>query len=91
MKKSNENATINFEPEVISEKAEVKFSKVTNATGNVVYGSIKKDAVEVGTISYSEKDNYLITSLRPLDSLTAEERETIHANVMGWINECLEA
>ena len=45
----------------------------------------------VWRISYSEKDNYLITSLRPLDSLTAEERETIHANVMGWINECLEA
>lgn len=91
MNKRTENATITFDPEVINEHTSVTFTKITNANGCTIYGKIEKDATEVGSISYETKGNYLITSFKPADRLTQEEKQTIYEAVPGWIKEVEEA
>ena len=67
------------------------FTKITNANGCTIYGKIEKDATEVGSISYETKGNYLITSFKPADRLTQEEKQAIYEAVPGWITEVEEA
>lgn len=87
MKKVSENATVTFEPEVINEHTKVTFSKVSNAKGVTVYGKVEKDNAEVGSITSDESGNYLITSLKPVGKLSAEEIAAVYQNVPAWIEE----
>lgn len=90
MRKTSENATITFEPEAVSENCKVTFTKISNANGKTVYGKVEKNNAEVGSISYEQKGNFLITSLKPADRLTKEEVATIYQNVPTWVNEVLD-
>ncbi|MBQ8066539.1 MAG: hypothetical protein IJ200_12905 [Prevotella sp.] len=87
MKKVSENATVTFEPEVINEHTKVTFTKVSNAKGVTIYGKVEKDNAEVGSISYEQSGNFLITSLKPLGKLTKEEVSAIYENVPTWVGE----
>lgn len=90
LKKKTENATITYDPEMVSEDTRVTFTKISNAKGVTIYGKIEKDGAEVGSISYEQEGNYLITSLKPFNSLTDEEAAAILNSTLGWIGEVLE-
>ena len=91
MIKKTENATVNFQPESISENCTVTFARTTNANGTVINGRIRKDDAEVGSISYSSRDNYLIVSLKPLQKLTDEEQSAIMASIKQWVADVIAA
>lgn len=89
MKKKTANSTVNYDPEKISETTAIHFTKVTNASGTTLYGKIVKNDAEVGNVSYDEKGNYMVTSIKPYSTLTNEEVKTIYGRVPDCINEAL--
>lgn len=89
MKKKTANSTVNYDPEVVSEQTSIHFTRVTNTAGRTLYGKIIKDDAEVGNVSYDEKGGYLITSLKPYASLTADEVDAIYMKVPGCVREAL--
>lgn len=89
MKAKSTNATVAFEPEAVSENVSIFFVKATKPSGITVTGRIKKGEAEVGSIVLTESDNYLLTSLKPFNSLTKEEVEAIYTKVPGFLAEIL--
>ena len=87
MKQKSTNATVTYEPEVVAKDLKVTFTKVTSVNGSTLYGKVDKNGEECGSISYNEKDGYLITNLRALSRFTPEEIKAIHAKVPEWLDE----
>ena len=87
MKAKTMNATVSYDPEVISDVTNINFTKVTNASGTTIYGKIEKNGVEVGNVSYEDKGDYLITSIKPFSNLTADEVSGIYTAVPRCISE----
>lgn len=91
MKARTMNATVGYDPEVISESTNIHFTKVTNASGTTIYGKIEKNGAEAGNISHETKGDYLITTLKPYSGLTADEVKGIYEAVPRCIAELTEA
>ncbi len=89
MKKKSTNATISYDPVVLSKTASINFTRVTNANGTTIYGKIVKDDTEAGNVSYDSKSDYMITNLKPFSRLTSEEVAAVYNNVPGCISEIL--
>lgn len=89
MKKKAENSTTNYDPEKITDAVEINFTKIASPGKTVISGTIRKSSEDVGSVSLDTKDNYLITSLKPHSSLTAEEVKAVYDAVPGCITEML--
>ena len=89
MKKKTANATISYDPVVISEETTISFTKSTNALGTTIYGRVLKNSVDAGTVAYDGKGNYLNLSLKPYDLLTQEEISEVYAQVPQCVREML--
>ena len=55
MKKKSSNSTVSYDPVVLSENANINFTRVTNQSGTTVYGKITKDGAEVGNVAYDSR------------------------------------
>ncbi|MBQ8769660.1 MAG: hypothetical protein IJZ60_00660 [Bacteroides sp.] len=89
MQEKTTNSTVNYNPEKISEETTVCFTKVTNAKGVTIHGKVMKNDAEVGSVSYDEKGDFFITSLKPVSALTGEEVETLYQKIPGFKKEML--
>ena len=89
MKKKSSNSTVSYDPVVLSENANINFTRVTNQSGTTVYGKITKDGAEVGNVAYDSRGGYMNTSLKPFYALTKEEVAAVYANVPTCISEIL--
>lgn len=89
MEKKAENSTTNYAPEKVTEGVEINFTKIVSSGKTQISGSIRKASEEVGSVSFDTKDNYLITSLKPYSSLTAEEVKAVYDAVPRCIAEML--
>lgn len=89
MEKKAQNATTNYAPEKVTEKVEITFTKIVSPGKTTISGQVNKDAANVGSVSYENIGDYLITSLKPCSALDSEEIRAIHEAVPGCISEML--
>lgn len=90
MKKSSENSTVSYDPEKITEEVEIRFTRTANSSGVNIYGKIMKGGVEAGTITLDSKNNYLLTSLKPISGVSSEEIRKIYESVPRCIEEIMD-
>lgn len=89
MEKKAENSTTNYAPEKVTEAVEIHFTKIVSGGNTTVSGTIKKESADVGSVSFETTGNYLITQLKPYNSLTGEEVQSVYTAVPGCIAEML--
>jgi hypothetical protein len=89
MKKSTENATVDYEPEKITDSVEIRFFKTVSGDRCSVHGKITKDGAEAGSVTYDSRNGLYIVSLKPVSSLTSEEQGAVLAGVHGCVSEIL--
>lgn len=86
MKAKSENINKKYEPvEIDGSGVTLNFSKTVQGGATTVTANIKKGEEGVGLISYSSKDNYIISQLKPLD-------DNMKANILkifGTIGKCM--
>lgn len=90
MKKTAENATVNYEPEQVINEVNIKFTKTVSGDKRCIYGKICKGGDEVGSITLDVRNDYYITSFKPASALTSEEQGAVLAKVHGCVAEILE-
>lgn len=89
MEKKAQNATTSYAPEKVSEKVEIVFTKIVAPGKTTISGQVNKDGANVGSVSYENTGDYLITSLKPCSALDAGEVKAVHEAVPGCISEML--
>lgn len=89
MEKKAENSTTNYAPETVAEGIEINFTKIVTGGNTTISGAIKKGSADVGSVSYENQGNYLITQLKPYGSLTGEEVKAVYDAIPDCINEML--
>ena len=88
MKEKSANSSKTFEPEVVTENVNVEFTRREDSKGVAINGRVVKEGVEVGKISYSNKDTgYFMVDLKPVDVLDKEEQKAFFAKIADWIEE----
>ena len=88
MKEKSANSSKTFEPEVVTENVNVEFTRREDSKGVAINGRVVKDGLEVGNISYSNKDTgYFMVDLKPVDALDKEEQKAFFAKIAEWIEE----
>ncbi|MGM9753890.1 MAG: hypothetical protein ACI3ZK_07575 [Candidatus Cryptobacteroides sp.] len=88
MKEKSANSSKTFEPEVVTENVKVEFTRREDSKGVAISGRVVKDDVEVGKISYSNKDTgYFMVDLKPVDALDKEEQKAFFSKIADWIEE----
>lgn len=88
MKEKSANSSKTFEPEVVTENVNVEFTRREDSKGVAINGRVVKDGLEVGNISYSNKDTgYFMVDLKPVDALDKEEQKAFFAKIADWIEE----
>ena len=88
MKEKSANSSKTFEPEVVTENVNVEFTRREDSKGVAINGRVVKEGVEVGKISYSNKDTgYFMIDLKPVDALDKEEQKAFFAKIADWIEE----
>lgn len=88
MKEKSANSSKTFEPEVVTENVNVEFTRREDSKGVAINGRVVKEGVEVGKISYSNKDTgYFMVDLKPVDALDKEEQMAFFAKIADWIEE----
>ena len=88
MKEKSANSSKTFEPEVVTDSVSVEFSRREDSKGVAITGRVVKKDIEVGKISYSNKDSgYFVIDLKPVDALNKEEQKALFAKIPDWIEE----
>ena len=88
MKEKSANSSKTFEPEVVTENVNVEFTRREDSKGVAINGRVVKEGVEVGKISYSNKDTgYFMVDLKPVDALDKGEQKAFFAKIADWIEE----
>ena len=88
MKEKSANSSKTFEPEVVTENVNVEFTRREDSKGVAINGRVVKEGVEVGKISYSNKDTgYFMIDLKPVDALDKVELKACFAKIADWIDE----
>lgn len=90
MEKRSENSTTTYSPVVISEDVEIVFTKSTTTGNRTISGQINRGAENAGSVSYEDRGNYLIVSIKPYSSLSPDEVKAVFAEVPSCIAEMLE-
>ena len=93
MKQKTQNSTITFEPEVISEGFTVTFTKLVNANGTTITGTLKKDGQDVGTIAHDTASGiggYHIVNIKPVAKLKLAEIASLYTVLPSMLAEMLE-
>lgn len=90
MEKRTENSTTTYNPVVIAENVEIVFTKNNSAGSRTISGQISKGSENVGSVSYEDRGNYLIVSIKPYSSLTQDEVKALFLEVPTCIFEMLE-
>ena len=89
MEKKAENSTTNYAPEIVAEGIEINFTKIVSGSNTTISGTIKKESTDVGSVSYENQGNYLITQIKPYSNLTGEEVKAVYEAVPECITEML--
>ncbi|RXE62443.1 hypothetical protein [Paramuribaculum intestinale] len=89
MEKKAENSTTNYAPEIVAEGIEINFTKIVSGSNTTISGTIKKESTDVGSVSYENQGNYLITQIKPYSNLTGEEVKAVYEAVPDCITEML--
>ena len=89
MKEKKSNSVTHYQPESVTDAVSVEFTRVTDAVGTTINGSLVKADMNVGDVSYDSKNDFLILRLKPCSALTDEETAAVHAAVPGYIKEML--
>lgn len=89
MEKKAENSTTNYAPEIVAEGIEINFTKIVSGSNTTISGTIKKGSTDVGSVSYENQGNYLITQIKPYSNLTGEEVKAVYEAVPDCITEML--
>lgn len=90
MEKKAENSTTNYAPEIVAEGIEINFTKIVSGSNTTISGTIKKESTDVGSVSYENQGNYLITQIKPYSNLTGEEVKAVYEAVPDCITEMLD-
>lgn len=85
MKKQKTNATVTYEPVEVSKDVKISFQRAVTQKGTSIYGRIRKEDVEVGSVSYDSQGDYLIVQLKPYSLMEQEET----AAVMEQAHKCV--
>lgn len=89
MEKKAENSTTNYAPVAVSEGIEINFIKSVSSGVTTITGTIRKGSADVGSVSYENQGNFLITQIKPYSNLTGEEVKAVYETVPDCITEML--
>lgn len=88
MKEKTANSSKTFEPEAVTDNVSVEFTRREDSKGVAITGRVVKNDIEVGRVSYSNKDSgYFMIDLKPVDALDKEEQKALFVKVPDWIEE----
>lgn len=89
MKKKTQNMSVRYDAEKVTANVEISFSKIAKGGNTTIVGNIKKSGSDVGSVSYDAAGNYMISQLKPFDTLTEEEVAAVHNAMPRCIAEIL--
>lgn len=87
--KKTQNATIDFEPVKITDKIEASVSKTISEGRTRITIKFIKDGESVGSSSYDEKGDFIMTSIKPKSSVTTAEIVSIYKAIPEIFTEVL--